>query len=73
MERGGWSGKATSGRSRKLNLKEKEYEVTIYDDKDNLVERVTIIGMEEASRYLDEHKPENGCGTIKEVKDGQAD
>ena len=54
-----------------MNLK--PYEVTIYDDKDNLVERVTIIGMEEASRYLDEHKPENGCGTIKEVKNGQAD
>ena len=66
MERGSWSGKATSGRSRKLNLK--TYEVTIYDDKDNLVERVTSNGMEEASRYLDEHKPENGCGTIKEVK-----
>ena len=49
-----------------MNLK--PYEVTIYDDKDNLVERVTINGMEEASRYLDEHKPENGCGTIKEVK-----
>lgn len=71
MERGSESGKATSGRSRKLNLK--PYEVTIYDDKDNLVERVTINGMEEASRYLDEHKPENGCGTIKEVKNGQAD
>ena len=51
-----------------MNLKEKEYEVTIYDDKDNLVERVTIIGMEEASRYLDKHKPEDGWGTIKEVK-----
>lgn len=66
MERGSESGKATSGRSRKLNLK--PYEVTIYDDKDNLVERVEIIGMEEASRYLDKHKPENGCGTIKEIK-----
>ena len=54
-----------------MNLK--PYEVTIYDENDNLVERVTIIGMEEASRYLDEHKPENGCGTIKEVKNGQAD
>lgn len=46
----------------------KPYEVTIYDEKDNLVERVTINGMEEASRYLDKHKPENGCGTIKEIK-----
>jgi len=49
-----------------LNLK--YYEVTIYDEKDNLVERIEIIGMEEASRYLDKHKPENGCGTIKEIK-----
>ena len=71
MERGSESGKATSGRSRKLNSK--PYEVTIYDENDNLVERIEIIGMEEASRYLDEHKPENGCGTIKEVKNEQAD
>ena len=54
-----------------MNLK--YYEVTIYDDKDNLVERVTINGMEEASRYLDEHKPKDGCGTIREVKNGKAD
>ena len=34
-----------------MNLK--YYEVTIYDDKDNLVERVTIIGMEEMNlRYM---------------------
>ena len=52
-----------------MNLK--PYEVTIYDEKDNLVERIEIIGMEEASRYLDEHKPENGRGTIKEVKNGR--
>ena len=54
-----------------MNLK--YYEVTIYDDKDNLVERVTINGMEEASRYLDEHKPKDGCGPIREVKNGKAD
>ena len=48
MERGGKFGKATSGRSRKLNSK--PYEVTIYDEKDNLVERVTINGMEKTER-----------------------
>lgn len=48
-----------------MNLK--PYEVTIYDEKGNVAERVTFNGMEEASRYLDEHKPENGWATIKKT------
>lgn len=50
-----------------MNLK--YYEVTIYDEKDNLVERVKIIGMEEASKYLEENRPEEGWGKIRELKD----
>lgn len=47
----------------------KHYEVTIYDNNDNIVEKKQFSDMEEASRYLEERIQLSGGGTIKEVKE----